>query len=215
MTNNVTHPEPPQQYPTAPDVLQIAKDYEPGDADRTTMTVDRVPVFLRHALEAISRDADGSFERVVGAMLETGLPILRRLPGVAECQDARQVLLLRAKDPHVRLWLDQIVPVDVRTALLGTGRVVVRVPVGLHRQIGQLAAVLGLHKCQGFMLALTAVLIGSPYVPMDEANRAMYEMLVDLRDRCEARARHAETLQRALPTEPAKPRWTIHDVLGG
>ena len=47
-------------------------------------------------------------------MLEAGLPILRRPRGVAECQDARQVLLLRAKDPHVRLWLDQIVPVDVR-----------------------------------------------------------------------------------------------------
>ena len=61
MANNVTHPEPPQEYPTAPDVLQIAKDYEPGDADKTTMTVDGVPVYLRQALEAISRDADGSF----------------------------------------------------------------------------------------------------------------------------------------------------------
>ena len=134
---------------------------------------------------------------------------------MAECQDARQALLLRSRDAYVRLWLEQIVPIDVRTARLGDIRFGVRVPVGLHRQIGQLAAVLGLYIGQGFTVALTAALIGSTYVPMDEANQAMYETLTELRDRCQARARHAGTLQSGLPTAAAEPRWTIHDVLGG
>ena len=216
MSNNVTHPEQPIEYPTPPDVLQAAKNYEPGDSDKTMMTVRRFPVFLRQGLEALSRDGAGSMERTVGAMLDLGLPILRgEFRGVAECQDARQTLLLRSRDVHVRLWLEQIVPIDVRTAGLGDTRFGVRVPVGTHRRIGQLAAVLGLHIGQCFTLALTIALIGSPYVPMDEANKAMFETLTDLRDRCLARARHAETLQSGLPTEAAKPRWTIHDVLGG
>jgi hypothetical protein len=217
MTDNLTHHEPPIEYPAAPNVLQAAKDYDPGDADKTMMTVRRFPVFLRQGLEALSRERDGggSMERTVGAMLELGLPILRRFPGVAECQDARQALLLRSRDPYVRLWLQQIVPIDVRTARLGDIRFGVRVPVGLHRQIGQLAAVLGLYIGQGFTVALTAALIGSSYLPMDEAHQAMYETLTELRDRCQARARHAGTLQIGLPTAAAQPRWTIHDVLGG
>ena len=214
MANNVTHSEPPQEYPTAPDVLQLAKDYEPGDADKKTMTVSRVPVYLCQGIEAISRDGAGSFERVTGALLEHGLLELRKLSGVTECQDARQTLLLRSEDWQIRLWLQQVVPIDERNANLGHTRYVVRVPVGVHRQIGQLAAVLGLHKGQTFTLALTAGLIGSPYVPMAEANQAMYEMLIELRERCRARARHAEALRRELPKEPAKPRWTIHHVLG-
>ncbi len=215
MSNNVTHPEQPIEYPMAPDVLQIAKDYEPGDADKKTMTVGRFPVYLCQGVEAISRDGAGSFERVTGALLEYGLLELRKLGGVTEYQDARQTLLLRSEDWQIRLWLQQVVPIDERNANLGYTRYVVRIPVGRHRQIGQLAAVLGLGKGQTFTLALTATLIGSSYVPMGEANQAMYEMLIELRERCRARARHAEALLRELPQEPPKqPRWTIHHVLG-
>ena len=104
MADNVTHHEPPIDYPAAPDVLQTAKDYDPGESDKTMMTVRRFPVFLRQGLEALSREPDGggSMERTVGAMLELGLPIIRRFPGVAECQDARQALLLRSRDAYVR-----------------------------------------------------------------------------------------------------------------
>ena len=65
MSNNVTHPEQPIEYPTPPDVLQAAKNYEPGDSDKTMMTVRRFPVFLRQGLEALSRDGAGSMERTV------------------------------------------------------------------------------------------------------------------------------------------------------
>ena len=69
MANNVTHHEPPIEYPAAPDVLQTAKDYDPGESDKTMMTVRRFPVFLRQGLEALSREPDGggSMERTVDA----------------------------------------------------------------------------------------------------------------------------------------------------
>ncbi len=83
------------------------------------------------------------------------------------------------------------------------------------REIGRLAAGLGLQIGQCLTLALTAALIGSPYVPMEDANKAMYRTLVDLRERCLARARHMETLLSAPQPEATTVRRTIHDVLAG
>jgi hypothetical protein len=203
------------EYPTAPDVLPAVRTYEPGDHPMKTMSAYSFPVFLKQALEVIARDAERPMEHAVGAILALGLPILRRVPGIADCQSAREALLHASRDPYVRLWLEQIVPVDMPTAGLGHTRFVVRIAVGRHRQIGQLAAALGLPNHQCFTLTLTAVLIGSPYVPMSEANDAMYRTLIDFRDRCVARAGHAEMLRSAVPTEAAQPRWTIAHVLGG
>jgi hypothetical protein len=179
------------------------------------MTMRRFPVFMRQALEALSRDAGHSMEQTVGALLELGMPLLRRFPGVTECQDARQALLLRANDSNVRLWLEQKVGLDLRAAGLGVDRFVIRVLVSRHRQIGQIAGALGFHQGECFTLALTAASIGSSYVPMESANVAMYQTLIDLRSHCAARAEHAMTLLHQSPQQLPKPRWNIHDVLGG
>ncbi len=209
--------EPPYEYPTAPDIVAVVRRFSwPADADTTTMAAPDCPIFLRQALEAIARDADRPMQHTVAAALGFGLPILRSFPGVMDCLDARQELLRDSRDPYIRLWLDQAVPIDLLTGGLGHRRFTVRVAVARRRQIGLLAAGLGLQIGQCFTLALTAALIGSSYVPMDEANTAMYRTLVDLRERCTARAHHTARLLSAKPPDEATTvRRTIYDVLAG
>ena len=55
---------------------------------------------------------------------------------------------------------------------------------------------------------------------MKEANKAMYRTLDDLGDRCEARARHTETLLSEMRLRATQPvlvtaPLTIQDVLAG
>ena len=209
--------EPPCEYPSAPDILAAVRAFRwPADTDTTTMAAPDCPIFLRQALEVLARDADRPMQHTVAAALGLGLPILHSFPGVTDCLEARQQLLRDSCDPYIRLWLDQAVPIDLLTGGLGHRRFTVRVAVARRRQIGLLAAGLGLQIGQCFTLALTAALIGSSYVPMDEANTAMYRTLVDLRERCTARAHHTERLLSAKPPDEATTvRRTIYDVLAG
>ena len=104
---------------------------------------------------------------------------------------------------------------DLLTGGPGHKRFNVRVAVAQHRQIGLLAAGLGLRMGQCLTPALTAALIGTRYVPMDEANEAMDRTLVDLRALCEARARHMELRLSAPQPEVTRVHRTIYDVLAG
>ena len=192
--------------PTAPDIAAAVRAFVgPDDTNTTTMSAYGFPVFLRHGLEAVARDTDRTMQRTVAAALDLGLPILHRFPGVNECLEARQELLRDSRDPHVHRWLEQVVAVDLPTAGLGDTRFVVRVAVAQHGHIGVIASALGLYKGQCFTLALTAALLGSPYVPMEEANAAMYRTLVDLRGLCEARARDTEARERCGTLTGAAP----------
>ena len=214
MADSLTQ-EPPHEYPSAPDIVAAVRAFNwPADTDTTTMSAYDCPIFLRQALEAIARDADRPMQHTVAAALGLGLPILRSFPGVMECLDARQELLRHSCDPHVRLWLDQAVPIDLLTGGLGHRKFGVRVAVTRRREIGLLAGALGLQFGQCFTLALTAALIGSAYVPMDEANEAMYRTLVDLRERCTARAHHTQRLLSVKQPETTSVHRTIYDVLG-
>ena len=215
MGDTLAH-EPPIEYPSPPNLVAAVRAYSgPEDTATTSLTAYRFPIFQKQALEAIARDADQPMQLTVAAALGLGLPILLGFPGVTECLDARQELLRNSRDPTVRLWLDQAVPIDLLTGGLGHRRFVVRVAVAQHRQIGLLAAGLGLQIGQSLTLALIAALIGSPYVPMDAANEAMYRTLVDLRHRCTARARHTKTLLRVKQPEATSVHRTIDDVLAG
>ena len=209
-------PRPISLVASAPDIVAAVRAFVgPEDTNTTTMSAHDCPVFLRQALEVIARDAGQPMQHTVAAALGLGLPLLLRFPGVTECLDARQELLRHSCDPHVRLWLDQAVPIDLLTGGFGHRRFVVRVAVAQRRQIGLLAAGLGLKIGQCFTLTLTAALIGSPYVPMKGANKAMYRTLVDLRDRCLARARYTETLLSVKQPKATTVHRTIDDVLAG
>lgn len=205
---------PSTSDPTAPDIVAAVRAFiEPDGANTTTMSAYGFPVFLRHGLEAIARKTDRTMQRTVAAALGLGLPLLHRFPGMNECLEARQELIRNSRDPHVHRWLEQVVAVDLPTAGLGHTRFVVRVAVAQHGQIGLIAGALGLLKGECFTLALTAALLGSPCVPMEEANAAMYRTLVDLRRLCEARARDTETLLHLKQPDTTTVRRTIDDVL--
>ena len=208
--------EPPIEYPTAPDMLAAVRRFSGSvNTDTTTMTDYGFPLFLEQALEAVARDAGRSKQHTVAATLDLGLPFLYCIPGVTECLEARQQLLRESRDRQTRLWLDQTVPMDLLTGGLGHKRFTVRVGVAQHRQIGLLAAGLGFKMGQCFTLALTAALIGTRYVPTDDANEAMDRTLVELLERCEERARDMELRLSAPEPEATRVHRTIYDVLAG
>ncbi len=207
---------PPVDHQTAPDLVAAVRAFIGStNTDTTTMAAYGFPVFLGQALEAIARDAGRTLQHTVAATLDLGLPFLYCIPGVTECLEGRQQLLRDSCDPYTRRWLEEIVPVDLPTAGLGPKRFTVRVAVAQHREIGLLAAGLGLQKGQCFTLALTAALIGSPYVPMDEANAAMDRTLVESLKRFLERARYTEALLGAPQPEATGVHRTIYDVLAG
>ena len=110
--------------------------------------------------------------------------------------------------------------VDLPTAGLGHTPFGVRVAVAQHGILGLIAGALGIPKGQCLTLALTAALLGSPYVALDAANEAMFRTLVDLRDRGEERARYTERLLSEMRLSASSPgattvRRTIDDVLAG
>ncbi len=209
--------EPPIEYPPAPDdiLTAVRAFYGPADTTTTTMTASRFPVSLGHALEALKHAADGTKQHTVAAMLDRGLRLLHRFPGVTECLEGRQALLLHNRDLNVHAWLEQLVAVDLPTAGLGYTRFPVRVALAQHRQIGVLAAGLGLPLCQCFTLALTAALVGSRFVAMDAANEAMVRTMFDFGARCKERARYTEKLLSVPQPASTTIRRTIDDVLGG
>ncbi len=217
LQNHAASPaEPPYEYPTAPDILVAVQRFSGSvNTDTTTMTDYGCPLFLDQALEAVARDAGRSKQHTVAATLDLGLPFLYCVPGVTECLEARQQLLRDGRDRQTRLWLDQTVPMDLLTGGLGHKRFTVRVAVAQHRQIGLIARALGLQMGQCFTLALTAALIGTRYVPMDEANEAMDRTLVELLRRCEERARDMELRLSAPQPEATRVHRTIYDVLAG
>ena len=182
------------------------------------MSIPGTRDFHHGLLEALTRDAKRTQQFTVAAMLDRGLRTLSVFPGLKACLDGRQELLNSSCDQNVHLWLEQLVAVDLPTAGLGHKRFPVRVAVAQHRHIGLIAGALGLPKGQCFTLALTAALLGSLHVAMDEANEAMHRTLVDLLDRCEARARDTETRLSEMRLRAELPgvttvRRTIHDVL--
>ncbi len=137
--------EPPYEYPTAPDVVAIVREFAgPSGDDMTMMTAYGVPVFLPQAVEALARDARRSQQHTVAAMLDRGLPFLREIPGLLECLDARQMLLRVSCNQFTRQFLDHIVALDLPTAGLGDTRFCVRVDREQRGGIGVVAAAAGL-----------------------------------------------------------------------
>ena len=219
MGNTIAH-EPPIEYPSPPNLVAAVRAYSgPEDTATTSLTAYRFPICQKQALEAIARDADRPKQHTVAALLHRGLPRLHRLPGVAECREARQELLRGSHDQRVHLLLEQTVSIDILTGGLGHTRFPVRVGIAHHRLIGLLAKALGLSLGQCFTLTLTAAMLGSPYVPMDSAYEAMHRTIVELLERCKARARHMDTLLSEMRSttapEPTTPRRTIDDLLAG
>jgi hypothetical protein len=213
----VAPPEPSHaSHPTAPDILAAVRAFDrPEGANTTTMSAYLCPVFLKQALEVIARDAHQTKQHTVAATLDLGLRCLHHFPGVAECLDAQQTLLRESRNAYVRRWLEETVAIDLLTGGLGHTKFTVRVALAQHREVGRLAGALGVKLGQCFTLALTATLIGSPYVPMAEANDAMFATLVDLKHRCVARAHHMEMLRNAPEPTVATVHRTIYDVLRG
>ena len=98
--------------PTAPDIVATVRAFiRPENADTTMMTARGFPVFLLHALEVITREAERTMQHTVAAVLDRGLPRLHLFPGVTECLKARQELLRNSRDPRVHRWLEQVVAV--------------------------------------------------------------------------------------------------------
>ncbi len=207
-------PEAPYEYPTPPDDILTAVRAYPGLAgvDTSTMTASPFPVFLAHALEALKGAAKRTQQDTVAAMIERGLSELHRFSGVTECSEGRQILL-HSRNLNAHRWLELQVAIDFPTAGQGYKRFPVRVAAAQHRQIGLLAAALGLYKKDCFTLALTAALVGSRFVATEAANEAMIHTLIDFREECKARALDMETRLRAPQPETTTIRRTIDDVL--
>ena len=210
-----------EEHQTPQDPLAEVRAFNaPDDSKTTMMTAYGFPVLLEHAVEALAREAERRKQHTVAALLDRGFRTLWRLPGLKACLEGRQELLKDSRDPHVHRWLAHVVAVDLPTAGLGHTRFGVRVAVAQHGILGLIAGALGIPKGQCLTLALTAALLGSPYVALDAANEAMFRTLVDLRDRCEERARHTERLLSEMRLSARSPgattvRRTIDDVLAG
>jgi hypothetical protein len=185
-------------------------------ADKTVAQISRCPTYVPFGIETLSVEATNGIVEPAGVvLLEAGLSIIRRLPGVAEIRQARKAVLRRA-DPEMMHWLGDFPPLSPSMAGTGDRQYRLHIPKSLGKQIGTLARSLGMSQSMLNLYALMAGLLMVPTLVRAEYRRAMFEALLELKAVLRRRGDQAHARATTLPARDAVDdgRWTIAGLIG-
>jgi hypothetical protein len=186
---------------------------------RVQLGLYRLPAYLPWAVECLSkRMKKGGKDAAATCALEFGLDRIRQFPGIKEICAARAVVLPTG-DPEALSWFDRFGEIDQTTNHVGLLDKAYkrRITERLAKEIGQLAAELGMHGSELGVFALMAAFLGPPELLRESYQLCIVSVLKSLKARLEARAERAREFAlaaRLYTPADSQYHFSLDDVLG-